>query len=252
MKHFINKSTVPFAVLAISIIFAGCDISDSTTKSKNRRQVDVKMKVQSSSTQKAAPGHSSQAIDSLSEVKILIEELELESTTDQDSLDFEADDLIVNLPLDGSDFVLTSSSVPEGIYDEFEMEIEQPDDNSVNDPDFYNENESDEGYSIIIKGVHNGESFTYRSEEDFELELELNPPLEVLDDATPSIAINVDPFSWFKDEEGNDLDPTNPENIEQIDENIEKSFEVEKEEDDDEDEDDDDDSDNDDDDGDDD
>ena len=232
MKYFLNKSTLPFALLAFSIIITGCDISGSNTEPKNNRQVDVKMKVQSSSTQKMRANHSSQAIDSLSEVKILIEELELESTADQDSLDFEADDMIVNLPLDGSDFVLTSSAVPEGIYDEFEMEIEQPDNNSVNDPDFYNENESDEGYSIVIKGLHNGESFTYRSEEDFELELELNPPLEVLGDAAPSVAINVDPFSWFKDEAGNDLDPTNPEHIEQIDENIEKSFEVEKEDDD--------------------
>ena len=231
MKYSLYKSAVPITVLALSFIFTGCDISGSNTNSKNKRQVDVKMKVQASSAKKMASSYSSQAIDSLSEVKILIEELELESTADQDSLDFETDDLIVNLPLDGSDFVLTSSSVPEGIYDEFEMEIEQPDDTSVNDPDFYNENGSDEGYSIVIKGVHNGKPFTYRSEEDFELELELNPPLEVLGDAAPSVAINVDPFSWFKDEDGNDLDPTNSDHIEQIDENIEKSFEVEKEDD---------------------
>ena len=247
MKYLLNKYTIPITALTIAVLLTGCDVSNSNSDAKNDRKVAVKMKVQSSSAQKTTTGHSGLALDSLSEVKMLVEELELESSVDQDSLDFEADNLIVNLPLDGSDFVLTSSTVPEGVYDEFEMEMERPDDASVNDPDFYNDNGSDEGYSIVSNGVYNGKDFIYRSQEDFELELELNPPLEVSANSAPSVAINVDPFNWFKDEAGNDLDPTDPANIEQIDENIEKSFDVEKDEDDDDGDDDDDDDDGDDD-----
>ena len=185
-----------------------------------------------------------QAVDSLTEVKMLVEELELESSFDEDSLDFEVDDLIVNLPLDGSDFELTSATVPEGVYDEFEMEVENDDDSNVNDPDFINESgDDDDGYTIIIKGVYNGEDFTYKSEEDFEIEMDLNPPLEVSNSNSPSIAININPSSWFKDASGNDLDPNDPDNRETIDDNISNSFDVEQDDDDDDEDDDNDDED---------
>ena len=242
MKYLKNKSIPIFTILALVLFFTGCDVSGSDSADDNSRKVAVKMKVQSSSTsQQKVAGKAMKSVDSLTEVKMLVEELELESTVDQDSLDFEVDDLIVNLPLDGSDFVLTEAAVPEGLYDEFELEIEEPDNNAIQDPDFYNEDNDSDGYSMVIKGIYNGEAFMYRSEEDFEIEMDLNPPLEVTADTASSVAINVDPFSWFKDEAGNDLDPTDPANSEQIDENIKKSFNAEKDHDDDNDADDDDD-----------
>lgn len=234
MKKSISKYTSLFATLAIALVFASCDISGSNSGAQQDRKVAVKMTVQSPAPQKIAANRSMQSVDSITEVKLLLDELELESALDQDSLDFEVNDLVVNLPLDGSDFVLTSEVIPEGVYDEFEMEIDQPDDASVNDPDFYNEtgDNDDDGYSIVVAGTYNGQPFTYRSQEEFELEMDLNPPLEVSDNSTPSVAINVDPFSWFKDEAGNALDPTDPANYEQINENIRKSFGAEKDDDD--------------------
>lgn len=234
--NYLDKKVGFTFLAALILVFTGCDISGSN--SNGDRKVSVKMGVKSSTAPKQiANKATSQAIDSLSEVKMLIEELELESSLDQDSLDFEVNDLIVNLPLDGSEFELISATVPEGVYEKFEMEIEGPDDDSsVQDPDFYNNSgEDNDGYSIVVKGVYNGESFTYRSEADFELELGLNPPLEISGNSSPSVAINVDPSSWFKDSSGNDLDPNDPSNRETIDENIENSFEAEKDEDDDED-----------------
>ena len=180
-----------------------------------------------------------QAVDSLTEVKMLVEELELESSFDEDSLDFEVDDLVVNLPLDGSDFEITSATVPEGVYDEFEMEVENSDDSNVNDPDFINESgDDDDGYTIVVRGLYNGEDFIYKSTEDFEIEMEFNPPLEVSGSSSPTIAININPSSWFTDASGNDLDPRDPNNQEIIDENISNSFDVEQDDDEDEDDDD--------------
>jgi hypothetical protein len=240
--YYLDKTLGLTFLAALLLLFTGCDISDPGSSSDHK--VSVKMKVQSSTTsQKISQTPSTQAIDSLTEIKLLVEELELESTFDDDSLDFEVDDLIVNLPLDGTEFTLTSATVPDGVYDEFEMEMEGPDeDSNIQDPDFYNGSgdDDDDGYSIVIKGVYNGEDFTYRSEEDFELELGFNPPLEISNNTSPSIAINVDPSSWFKDSSGNDLDPNDPNNREKIDENIENSFEVEEDDDDDSEDDDDD------------
>ncbi|MGM0545526.1 MAG: hypothetical protein ACQEST_02290 [Bacteroidota bacterium] len=231
--------------LIIASLLAGiisCDTSNSN--SGEAQQVDVKMKLNNtnnSASKQLSSSPSLQSVDSLTEVKLIVEELELESTADDDSLDFEVDDFIVNLPVDGTEFTLTSANVPAGVYDEFEMEIEHDDDTNVNDPDFINESgDEDDGYTIVVKGIYNGEEFTYQSEEDFEIEMEFNPPLEINDDSSPSITINIDPTGWFTDSSGNDLDPSDPANWEQIDENIENSFDIEEDEDDDDDDDDDD------------
>ena len=236
--HLLNRLSL--IILIPALLFAvSCSVSDSN--SGGEKQVAVKMKLNQMTTATAkqiTATPTTQSIDSLTEVKLLVEELELESTMDEDSLDFEIDDFIVNLPLDGSEIELSTADVPAGVYDEFEMEIEHDDDTNVNDPDFINESDDDDGYSIVIKGVYNGEDFMYRSEEDFEIELEFNPPFEITSNSSPSIAINIDPSGWFKDSSGNDLDPTDPANYEQIDENIENSFDVEEDEENDDDDDD--------------
>lgn len=231
-------------ILTPVMLFAvSCDVSDSN--SAGDKQVAVKMKLATSSSTTAAKQlastPSTQSIDSLTEVKFLVEELELESAMDEDSLDFEVKNRVVDFPLDGSEFEITDGNVPVGVYDEFEMEIEYDDDANIDDPDFIKEsgNDEDDGYSVVIKGIYYGEEFTYKSDEDFELELDLNPPLEVTDTSSPSITVNIDPSGWFKDDSGNDLDPRDSANREQIDENIENSFDAEHEDEDDEDDDDD-------------
>lgn len=160
----------------------------------------------------------------IQEIKLFVEEMELESIQN-DSLDFEIENLIVNLPLDGSPLVLTEQTFPAGIYDEFEIEIEKPDDLDVNvsDPDFRDETGS---YSIVVKGMYNGEEFMFRSSEDFEIDIDLNPPLEIVEDDNALLVISVDVSSWFKGANGEDLDPKDPANTEQINENIENSFEA--------------------------
>lgn len=230
MRNFKSKYTSLIATLIIAFIFASCNVSGTNTAPKQVHPVAVKMSVQpTSSTNMIAANRTMQSAYSISSVKLLVDELELESALEQDKLDFQVDDLVVNLPLDGSEFVLTSMAIPEGVYDEFEMEIDKPDDHSINDPDFYNE--SGEDYSIIVKGVYKGQPFTYRSHEKFKLEMELNPPLKVTTNSTPSIAINVDPYSWFVDDTGNPIDPNDPANRAQIEENIKKSFDAEREDD---------------------
>lgn len=233
----LSKITSVLSIFSLLLLFTACDVSNSDSAKK--KEVAVKMALQASS---ATPGQAKASATSaieLTEVKMLVEELELESSVDSDSLDFEVDDLIVNLPLDGSEFELTRSEVPEGLYDEFEMEIEQPDNSSsIDDTDFYDE--TGNGYSIVIKGTYSGEDFTYRTDEDFELEMELDPPLDITADSSPSVAIQVDPSGWFKDENGNDLDPNDSASAKQIEENIKKSFNVEKDDEDDDDDNDDD------------
>lgn len=234
------------SLAAILLITVGCSIND--TNSNGPKPVNVNMQIAGATAPKTA---SSTTISSdhviLSSVKMLVEELELESVAD-DSSDFEIENQVVELPLDGSPYQLSTKNVPSGLYNEFELEVDGiDDDDNVNDPDF---TEGSDETSIVIKGSYNGQDFTFKSEEDFEIEFEFNPPIEI-DETTNSVDINlmVDVSIWFIDGSGNELDPTDPANREQIEDNIENSFEADDDiddEDDDDDEEDDDDDDSDD------
>tara|TARA_R100000908_G_scaffold65120_1_gene52057 strand:+ start:103969 stop:104679 length:711 start_codon:yes stop_codon:yes gene_type:complete len=223
MKYFkLFNFTILVGALAL---ISSCNTTNSN--SDRPKSVSVKMQVQANSASKMK----AISVDSLTSIKLLVEELELESVND-DSADFEVEDLLVDLPLNGQEIKLTSSEIPAGLYEEFEMEIENDDDGtSTSDPDF---SEGDESYSIVVKGIYNGEEFMFRSDEDFEIELEMNPPLEISEStSSAAVNINIDPSGWFVDDQGNALDPNNADHKEKIEQNIENSFEAEGEEDDD-------------------
>ncbi|MDR9417086.1 MAG: hypothetical protein RI564_12445 [Gracilimonas sp.] len=233
-----HKLFTPLIVfVSLLLVTTGCDLANSD--SDLPKDVAVSMQIESTATTQAK--FKAQSVDSLTEIKFVVEELELESAT-EDSMDFEVENLIVNLPLDGSRIQLTSQPISAGFYDEFELEIEHDDDAQVfEDPDFY---DGDKRFSIVIKGIYNGEEFMFRTEEDFEIELELNPALEIAGNTgSAQVAINIDTSAWFLDSQGNPLDPTDPANYEAINENIEESFDAEAEEDDDDDDEEDDDDD---------
>lgn len=198
---------------------------DEVTNNDSPSEVQVRMQVQAGQTSAKSTSLADSANSGivLNEVKLFIEEMELESVQ-SDSLDLEVENFIVNLPLDGSPLVLSEVVIPAGLYSEFELEIEKPDDEDmyVEDPEFRDETGS---YSIVVNGTYNGANFTFRSSEDFEIELELNPLLEITESGSSLLVVGVDLSSWFKDEGGTDLDPNSFENIDLINENIEASFE---------------------------
>ena len=229
--NYLKQLTILSILFSLFLINTGCDIADSEENTPNSVAVKMRLVNNSQLAPKANNGVKIQAIDELTEIKLLVEELELESAFDDDSLDYEVENLVVNLPVDGSEFELASATIPVGTYDDFEIEIENDDADNIDDPDF---RDGDEEYSIIIRGIFNGEEFTYRSEEDFEIEMDLNPPLEVNETRSSlAVAININPNGWFTDHSGNPLDPNDPSNQDTIDENIENSFEAELDDDDD-------------------
>ena len=161
----------------------------------------------------------------ISEVKFFLEEFELDGTNG--TADFELEDLndfIVNLPLDGTPLMITQAEIPVGFYDEFEMEIEKPDsDIIVTDPDFRDETGS---YSVVVKGLFNGEDFTFRSSEDFEIDVDLNPPLEISETSQSTLVIEIFVPVWFMGADGMIMNPKELNNTEKINKNIESSFEA--------------------------
>jgi len=208
--------------IAGSLFAVSCDTTNPGLDETANLQLQMQVNTTTTASKQIQTSNSQIGIK-IQEVKLFVEEMELESIQN-DSLDFEIENFIVNLPLDGSPLILTEQEIPAGIYDEFELEIEKPDDGevAVNDPDFRDETGS---YSIVVKGLYNGEEFMFRSSEDFEIDIDLNPPLELGDGGNSVLIISVDVYSWFKGADGEDLDPNNPNNTERINENIERSFE---------------------------
>jgi len=223
------KATPLLTLASLMFLVIGCDTTNTNTDGPKSVSVNMQIQTNTASKMKAV------SLDSLTEIKFLVEELELESVND-DSADFEVEDLVVNMPLNGQEIELTTREIPVGLYEEFEMEIKNDDDGtSTSDPDFF---DGDEEYSIVVKGFYNGEEFMFRSNKDFEIEMDLNPPLEISETTNSAVInISIDPTLWFLDDQGNALNPNDPGNWEQIEENIENSFEAEGEEDDDDDDD---------------
>ncbi len=131
----------------------------------------------------------------ISEVKLRLDELELESDN-SDSLDFKLKNTIISLPVDGSPFQLTDRVVPAGIYSELGLTIDRPDYSGArpSDTDFW---DATGRYSVVVKGTWNGKPFTYRSSQDLEIEIEFEPKLIVKENSGYTIELNVDYGSWF-------------------------------------------------------
>lgn len=210
-------------------ILSGCDITDSGSDSEVSFQMKIKepnpyASIAPASGSNIASEHSENEME-LDEVKFFVEELELDGTNG--TVDFEAEELndfIANVPLDGSPLNISRVEIPDGLYDEFEIEFEKPDDDiEVTDGDFRDETGA---YSLVVKGTFNDEEFRFRSTEDFEIELDLDPPVEFADGSHSILVLEIDVNHWFRDDAGLILDPKDPDNLETINENIENSFEA--------------------------
>ena len=213
--------------------FTACDSTDPHSNLDGQGIIQMKAassaasaKIQSSITPQGAVvvNDGTNQIE-IREVKFFIEEFELEGTSGTADYELEdLDDFIVNLPLDGTSITIVQADIPTGIYDEFELDIEKPDsDINVSDFDFKDETGS---YSVVVKGLFNGEEFTFRSSEDFEIDVDLNPPLEISEVSQSTLTIEIFVPIWFMGADGMIMNPNDQNNIERIYENIEDSFEA--------------------------
>ena len=99
---------------------------------------------------------------------------------------FVVDGATVALPLGGGVITPFSEPVPEGLYEELEIDIE----------------------AIRLVGVVDGEAFDVAVPIDLELEMEFDPEIEVLDLDQPfNVTISIDPLLWLTNDDGSFIDP---------------------------------------------
>lgn len=220
-------------IIVIMTIFTGCDstqpnIDDfgqgAILMKANVGSINAKFETSQTRQGEIRVNDGNNEIE-IQEVKFFLEEFELDGTNGTSDFELEdLDDFIVNLPLDGSPVNIAQAEIPAGFYDEFEMEIEKPDsDVEVTDRDFRDETGS---YSVVVKGLFNGEEFTFRSSEGFEIDVDLYPPLEISETSQSTLVVEIFVPIWFMGADGLVMDPKEFSNVDQINENIENSFEA--------------------------
>ena len=171
----------------------------------------------------------------LTEVKILLRDIKLkkESSDDLDKGDGSDDSdcegvkmepVVVNLNLNGvtTDFVV--NNLPAGTYDALKFEIHKPGGSETPpDPEFKEGEDNSKRYSVVVKGTIDGNPFIYKSKKSAHQKIGFDPPLVVIENSNTNLTIIVDPYTWFY--EGDVfLNPTDPANENDIDNNIKDSF----------------------------
>jgi hypothetical protein len=134
--------------------------------------------------------------------------------------DFEQRYLFINVPLDGAPVTVTAANVPAGQYKELELEIE---DIEVDDDD---EEQTDAALiaallvevraafpdwpdeaSMVVVGAFTptGGStvdFTTYFEAEIEVEMELDPPLEIAEGGSVDLVVTLGPAAWIEMPDG--------------------------------------------------
>ena len=203
-------------ILISGMLLASCDAL-STNSDEESSGLQILMKIDENSEN----ANLNNGI-TIHEIKFFVEELELEGT--KGTRDIEIEDFIVTLPVNGTPTLIFDKEIKSGVYDEFELEIEKPDDDyPINDFDFRDETGS---YSLIVKGTFDGNDFTFRTDKEIEIEKDLKPPFKVDEEESGTFSISVNVASWFAGPGGEALNPNDYRNTKTIIKSIKKSFDL--------------------------
>lgn len=174
---------------------------------------------------------------SITKVQIVLARIELSpsgtcaSTSEEDDCDeLHVGPQLVDLPVDGSTKVALDALAPAGTYNSLHAKLDAvpADDNEPGGSAFLTAHPDFKGISVQVTGVFTDASnathnFTFSSEADAEIEAAFSPAVTV-GSSTSNLTVSVDIPSWFKNETGGVIDPTNTANAQQIDRNIRRSF----------------------------
>ena len=207
---FKNKiSTLILAAFISAAGFYGCSDSTVTPQADN---------LSFSVTSSADSIGDFQNILILDTVKILLKEIKLNvANVNQDSTNFKVGPFVLFLNLSSSINFISSAIIPAGSYDKIKFEVHKLGDNeAVPDPEFADANGR---YSVIVKGWYLGNYFVYKSTKSAHQKLSFPTAISITSDYISNVTMIVKPYIWFI-ENGIYIDPRDPVNSNDIDNNI--------------------------------
>lgn len=153
----------------------------------------------------------------LDTVKILIKDIKVDlNNSNEDSANFKTGPFVLFLNLSSSVNFISSAIIPVGNYKKIKFEVHKLNDNEVlPDPEFADVNGR---YSVIVKGWYQGNYFIYKSSKSAHQILHF-PNVLPVSTTQANVTIVVKPYIWFL-KNGAYLDPREPSNMNDIDNNI--------------------------------
>ena len=183
----------------------------------------------------------------ITQVQVVMEELELERQFDDDCNDvdacekFETGPVLIDLPVDGGVISPFDAPIPADTYDELELEIDDASDDSTSAQFFADHPTWPQDASIRVVGSFDDndgagpQPFDVYLEIEAEIERDLVPPLVITESAQDvNVTVEIDVADWFQNA-GGLVDPrdlaTNEDLLDELEDTIEESFEAFEDED---------------------
>lgn len=202
--------TLILTVLISTVSYFGCsDSSVNTTQSDNLSFSAM------SSTDSAGDFQNILILDT---VKILIKDIKVNvANNNHDSTNFKVGPFVLFLNLSSNINTISSAIIPAGSYDKVKFEVHKLNDNeAVPDADFADSNGR---YSVIVKGRYVGNNFTFKSSKSAHQILNFPNAVQCSSANSSNITMIVKPYIWFI-KNGIYLNPVDPSNSNDIDNNI--------------------------------
>ncbi len=154
----------------------------------------------------------------LDTVKILIKDIKLNVSGNSENLkNFKVGPFVLFLNLSSGLNLIGTSIIPPGTYDKVKFEVHKLQDiEEIPDPEFADANGR---YSVIVKGWYYDKYFIYKSTKSAHQILHFPADLPVSGSVFQNITLVVSPYIWFIRDFAY-MDPTDPANSNDIDNNI--------------------------------
>lgn len=208
LRHKINALILASLISAAG--FYGCGNSSITSPQSDNLSFSGM-----SSTDSAGD---SQNILLLDTVKILIKDIKLNvANSNEDSTNFKVGPFVLFLNLSSSINTISSAIIPAGVYQKVKFEVHKLNETeAVPDPEFADANGR---YSVVVKGSYLGNYFVYKSTKSAHQILNFPSTIQLTSGYLSNITLVVKPYIWFI-KNGVYLDPREPANSNDIDNNI--------------------------------
>jgi hypothetical protein len=202
-------------VVAALVVAAAC--GPGSTDSNDNNAVTLSARLGSSA---GAPGPLQASGVELTRVRIAVRSLRVERKDSGADVEISAGPLLldVNGPaLSGSLLQLVQAAVPPGTYDKLKVNVRRV----TIAPSSAFDDLVHRGASMLLEGRVDGQTFTFASGLEAELEHEGEFALGA---TATNITVNLDPSRWFMGADGSRLDPRADANRDAIEDNIRRSF----------------------------
>lgn len=209
--------------LFILTLFVSCDIIE-WQEEDDRKEIDILISFYDPDKSQDSTGI---AFISTETVEINFQRIRFNSQ-DKNGTGFRILDTPVIISTFDSDISIARYVLPSDIYHEIDLEI-HPDQNQQDsaEPDSMYADEADvEAYALKITGTFDGSEFTYYYNEKLDLKFGLMPPVNFRNpfETIHTFRFMIDYSGWFVSMDNEPLDPAEPLNRTEINDNIYHSF----------------------------